>query len=248
MYAFEFDDLTLAYQRHPALHHLSARIRRGSLTAVVGPNGCGKSTLLKAIMGELAPVEGRLLRHRLTTADIAYLPQLGSIDRDFPLNAGDFLASGMWQQSGAFAGLPVGSTEAIGQALAKVGLNDFERRQIGKLSGGQMQRLLFARLLLQDKPVVLLDEPFNAIDTRTAADLMMVVTQWHGEARTVLVVTHDLDNVRAHFPETLLLARELVAHGKTTQVLTAANMFKARQMCEAFDEAAEPCHLTRKRA
>ena len=77
---------------------------------------------------------------------------------------------------------------------------------------------------------------------------MMVVTQWHGEARTVLVVTHDLDNVRAHFPETLLLARELVAHGKTTQVLTAANMFKARQMCEAFDEAAEPCHLTRKRA
>ena len=248
MNAISFDNLTLAYNRHPALHHLTAGIRCGSLTAVVGPNGCGKSTLLKAIMGELLPVEGTLLRHRFTTADIAYLPQLGSVDRQFPLDARDFLASGLWQHSGAFGAMPAASADAIEKALAQVGLQGFERRQIGSLSGGQLQRLLFARLLLQDKPLVLLDEPFNAIDTRTASDLLGIIRQWHGEARTVLVVTHDLDEVRQHFPDSLLLARELVAHGSTAEVLTAANLFRARQMCEAFDAAAAPCQQTRKRA
>ena len=104
-----------------------------------------------------------------------------------------------------------------------------------------MQRMLFARLLLQDARVLVLDEPFNAIDTKTSADLLALVQRWHSEERTVLAAMHDLELVRSNFPETLLLARESVAWGKTSEVLTPQNLLKARQMCEAFDELAASC-------
>jgi zinc/manganese transport system ATP-binding protein len=120
-------------------------------------------------------------------------------------------------------------------------LTGFEQRPIGTLSGGQMQRMLFARLLLQDAQVIVLDEPFNAIDSKTIADLVALMQRWHGEQRTILAAMHDLELVKATFPQTLLLAREVVAWGPTNNVLTAANLLKARQMCEAFDEAAPAC-------
>jgi zinc/manganese transport system ATP-binding protein len=125
--------------------------------------------------------------------------------------------------------------------LAAVGLTGFENRTIGTLSGGQMQRLLFARVLLQDARLIVLDEPFNAIDARTAADLLMLVKHWHAEGRTVLAALHDIDLVAAHFPETLLLAREVVAWGATADVLTPDNLAEARRMCEAFDDSASAC-------
>jgi zinc/manganese transport system ATP-binding protein len=101
--------------------------------------------------------------------------------------------------------------------------------------------MLFARLLLQDAQVIVLDEPFNAIDTKTSADLIALVRRWHAEERTVLAALHDLELVKANFPDALLLAREPVAWGKTADVLTPENMTKARRMCEAFDEQAEAC-------
>jgi zinc/manganese transport system ATP-binding protein len=104
-----------------------------------------------------------------------------------------------------------------------------------------MQRMLFARLLLQDARVIVLDEPFNAVDAKTSADLFELVQRWHREKRTVLTALHDIDFVRSHFPETLLLAREPVAWGRTATVLTAENLLTARRMCEAFDEHAEEC-------
>ena len=125
--------------------------------------------------------------------------------------------------------------------MSAVGLTGFEQRAIGTLSGGQMQRMLFARLLLQDARTILLDEPFNAIDARTAGDLLALVQRWHGEKRTVLAALHDMEVVRAHFPQALLLAREPVAWGATGEVLTPQNLLKARQMCEAFDDAAHAC-------
>ncbi|MEO1019291.1 MAG: ATP-binding cassette domain-containing protein, partial [Pseudomonadota bacterium] len=129
----------------------------------------------------------------------------------------------------------------IERAITAVGLTGFEQRIIGTLSGGQMQRVLFARLLLQDAPIILLDEPFNAIDTKTAADLMALIQRWHREARTIIAASHDLEQIHCHFPESLLIARELVAHGVTEKVLTADNLFRARQLCEAFDDHAPVC-------
>ena len=131
--------------------------------------------------------------------------------------------------------------DKITKALAAVGLNGFENRSIGTLSGGQMQRMLFARALLQDARLIVLDEPFNAIDAKTSADLLALVRRWHGEQRTVLAALHDLDMVRGHFPETLLLARGPVAWGSTAEALTPENLLVAMRMCEAFDDRAAAC-------
>ncbi|HEY0218703.1 MAG TPA: ABC transporter ATP-binding protein [Afipia sp.] len=237
----KFRDVTLGYDRHPAVHHLSGEIVEGALLAVVGPNGAGKSTLFRGIVGILKPLSGTIDRDGLDTRDIAYLPQTADIDRTFPISVFDFVGTGLWRRTGLFGGLRHADRERIAQALVSVGLNGFENRTIGTLSGGQMQRMLFARVLLQDARVIVLDEPFNAIDAKTSADLIALVRQWHAEKRTVLAALHDMDSVRVNFPETLLLARTPVAWGATDNVLTTDNLLAARHMCEAFDDAAAPC-------
>jgi zinc/manganese transport system ATP-binding protein len=237
----QFRNLTLGYDRHPAVHHLDGAVQAGSLTAVVGPNGAGKSTLFKGLVGMIKPLAGRIERNGVRPEDIAYLPQVAEIDRSFPINVYDMVAMGLWRSRGVFGGIGRKDRGIVEGAIAAVGLTGFEERPIGTLSGGQMQRMLFARLLLQDARVIVLDEPFNAIDAKTAADLLDLVRRWHAEKRTVLAALHDLDVVKAHFPEALLLAREPVAWGPTADVLTAENMLKARRMCEAFDEQAEAC-------
>jgi zinc/manganese transport system ATP-binding protein len=237
----QFHNLTLGYERHPAVHHLTGAVETGALIAVVGPNGAGKSTLCKAIVGALKPLAGRIERGDHEARQIAYLPQIAEIDRSFPISVYDMVAMGLWSTRGLFGGIGRKDHAAIEAAIATVGLTGFEQRTIGTLSGGQMQRMLFARLLIQDARLIVLDEPFNAIDTKTVADLMQLVQRWHGERRTILIALHDLDLVRAQFPQTLLLAREPVAWGPTREVLTADNLNTARRMCEAFDDSAIVC-------
>jgi zinc/manganese transport system ATP-binding protein len=239
--ALQFRNLTLGYDRHPAVHHLDGAIETGALMAVVGPNGAGKSTLFKGIVGVLKPLSGKIERGGLRPQDIAYLPQAAEIDRSFPINVYDMVAMGLWHHTGLFGGIDRKGRTSIERALAAVGLTGFEDRAIATLSGGQMQRMLFARLLLQDARVIVLDEPFNAVDAKTSVDLFDLVRRWHGEQRTVLTALHDIDFVRANFPETLLLAREPVAWGRTSSVLTPENLLVARRMCEAFDERAPEC-------
>jgi len=237
----QFSDVTLGYDRHPAVHHLSGEVARGALLAVIGPNGAGKSTLFRGLAGILKPLAGAISLCGLDARDIAYLPQTADIDRSFPITVFDFVGTGLWRATGLFGGIGTVARGRIARALAAVGLTGFENRTIGTLSGGQMQRLLFARVLLQDARLIVLDEPFNAIDARTAADLLMLVKHWHAEGRTVLAALHDIDLVGVHFPQTLLLAREVVAWGATADVLTADNLAEARRMCEAFDDSASAC-------
>ena len=239
--ALEFRNLTLGYERHPAVHHLDGRIHEGALLAVVGPNGAGKSTLFKGVVGALKPLAGSIDRNGVNVRDIAYLPQIAEVDRSFPINVYDLVAMGLWRRSGLFGGFGPIEEEKIEDAIAAVGLTGFEGRPIATLSGGQMQRTLFARLLLQDARMIVLDEPFTAVDMKTASDLFDLVLRWHGEQRTIIAALHDLELVKASFPETLLLAREPVAWGPTKDVLTPENLLKARRMCEAFDEQAAEC-------
>jgi zinc/manganese transport system ATP-binding protein len=148
---------------------------------------------------------------------------------------------GAWRTIGALRGVDQATGDQARAALAAVGLEGFERRPVGALSGGQFQRVLFARLLLQDAAVILLDEPFTAIDARTTRDLLDLVRRWHTEGRTVIAVLHDFDQVRAHFPEAMLLARELIAWGPTETALSPANLLRARAMAERWDENAPLC-------
>ena len=172
---------------------------------------------------------------------IAYLPQVADIDRSFPIDVRDCALLGCWGTAGAWGAVTRGMLAHVDAALQAVGLEGFERRTIGSLSSGQLQRVMFARLLVQDAELILLDEPFNAVDARTAAALLGLVRQWHQQQRTVIAVLHDDHLVREHFPQTLLLARERVGWGSTADVLTEPNLRRARAMAEAWDENAELC-------
>ena len=232
----EIDDLTVAFDRRPAVHHLSGRFAAGSLTAIVGPNGAGKSTLLKTIVGILRPDAGRIALGLMSAADLAYLPQQAELDRSFPITVADTVALGLWHQIGVLRGLDRELAGRVEGALAAVGLGGLGRAAIGHLSVGQLQRVLFTRLVLQDARAILLDEPFAAVDAKTTADLLAIVQRWHGEGRTVVAVLHDLDQVRKHFPETLLLAREPVAWGRTAEALAPENLERARRLAEGWSD------------
>jgi zinc/manganese transport system ATP-binding protein len=236
-----FDNVTLAYRRHPAVHHLTGAFAPGSLTAVVGPNGAGKSTLVKGIVGTLKPAAGRIILDGIGRHDIGYLPQTSEIDRTFPVTVHDLVAMGRWRHSGVFRRIAGPDLEAIAEAIAAVGLSGLEQRPIGTLSGGQLQRALFARLLLQDSRLLILDEPFAAIDRRTTADLLALIRRWHGERRTIVAVLHDHDIVRETFPDTLLIAREPVSWGPTAEAMRPENLLAARRMSEGWDDDAAVC-------
>jgi zinc/manganese transport system ATP-binding protein len=236
--AISFHDTTFGYDRHPAVHHITGDVRPGALLAVIGPNGAGKSTLLKGIAGELRPLGGSIAFDGVKASGIAYLPQQNETDRLFPISVFDCVSMGLWRKIGAFGALDGKHEDEVGRALATVGLQGLSNRLVGALSGGQFQRVLFARLLLQDAAIILLDEPFRAVDSKTVADLTALIERWHKEGRTVLAALHDIEQVRAHFPDTLILAREVVAWGATRNVLTPANLAKSRQLVEAFDEHA----------
>ena len=241
MSAVRLVDLTVGYDRHPAVHHLTGTFAPGSLTAIVGPNGAGKTTLLKAVVGLLRPASGRVERQGLPRGAIAYLPQQAEVDRSFPINVRDVVLLGHWPRLGAFGAMGPAARRAVERALAEVGLEGFGRRAIGSLSQGQLQRVMFARILVQDARVILLDEPFAAVDARTTADLLDVVARWHAEGRTVAAVLHDLEQVRSRFPETLLLARSCVAWGPTPRRSRADNLLRAWGMPEGWDGRAAPC-------
>jgi zinc/manganese transport system ATP-binding protein len=235
-------NLTVSYQQRPALHHLSGRFALGSLTAVVGPNGSGKSTLLKTIARLLplgAVYSPSAVQVQVARRQIAYLPQHSDIDRQFPMSVRDCVLLGMWAHHGAFGGASTAMLAAVDAALQTVGMQGFARQPIAALSAGQLQRVLFARLLVQDAQLILLDEPFSAIDANTTAGLLHLVRQWHQQGRTVVAVLHDDAQVQAHFPDTLLLAREPVAWGATAEVMTKANLQRARALASAWDAHAD---------
>lgn len=236
------DDLTVSYRRHPALHHISGCFARGSLTAVVGPNGSGKSTLLKTIMG-LLPIAGGSVSLATPAGRMAYLPQLAQIDPYFPIDVRDCVSLGCWPLKGAWGRVENAQLQQIDAALHEVGLQGFEDRPVSSLSSGQLQRVLFARLLVQNADVILLDEPFNAVDSKTTAALLATIAQWHRKQHTVIVVLHNDAQVRQHFPQTVLLARELVAWGPTGEVMTEANLTKAQAMAEVWDDNADTCEV-----
>jgi zinc/manganese transport system ATP-binding protein len=222
-------NLSVCYGETYAFEGLTGEFAAGSLTAVVGPNGAGKSSLLKALGGIVRPTAGEVICPALARRRLAYLPQQDKLDRDFPISVAELVALGDWRNFGAIREPPPHLAANVYEAVGAVGLVAVIDRQISELSVGQFQRALFARLLLQDADVILLDEPFASLDESTTEDLLHFLQRWRVEGRTVVAVLHDLDTVRQYFPSTLLLARLPIAWGDTSHSLTADNLARARK-------------------
>lgn len=199
-----FVDVELRHGERIVLSGLSGVIETGSLTALIGPNGSGKTTLLRAIAGLHPVAKGWIDDDGLTPADMAVLAQGSHIDRSFPITCHDVVALAASRQ-GPFRSIGRDRLAATKAALDRVGLADMGRRPIQALSAGQFQRLLFARTIVQDARLILLDEPFTAVDAATTRVLLSVVREWHAQGRTVIAVLHDMDLVRRDFPHTLML-------------------------------------------
>lgn len=234
-----FHNLTAGYDRHPIIHHINAIINKGDLIAIVGPNGGGKSTLLKTINKEIEPLEGVIEN---TFSSKGSIPQRHNIDYSFPIKLKTFISFGLIKETGLFCPLKKNQNIKILDCLKLVKLDKFKDSYLSNLSGGQIQRALFARLALQKADLLLLDEPFNAIDQQTTIELMNLLLQWNKEGKTIIVVIHDLSLVRSFFPKTILLAREVIAFGETQKVLIEENIFKAFSSNIAIDPNAEVCH------
>src|SRR5258707_15237103 len=222
-------NLSVCYGERYAFEGLTGEFPPASLTAVFGPNGAGKSSLLKTLAGIIRPTAGEVICAALARHRLAYLPQQDELDRGFPISVPELLALGDWRNSGSVREPPRHLAASVYEALAAVGLLAAIDQQIAELSVGQFQRALFARLLLQDADVILLDEPFASLDESTTEDLLHFLRRWQAEGRTVVAVLHDHDQVRRYFPSTLLLARAPIAWGDTSLSLSSNNLARAQK-------------------
>ena len=216
----ELDNLVAGYEGVAITPSLSGVIHKGSLTAIVGLNGCGKSTLLKTLAGFIPPVSG-VVRWSPARPTIGWLAQRHALEAQFPLTVLDVVSQGTWPRISLLRGLRNDVRRRIQASLARVGLTEMAKTPIEALSGGQFQRMLFARVLVQRAPLVMLDEPFTGIDENTTHDLMGVIQEMHQQGQTVLAVLHDNQRVADYFPETLLLAPQNASWGLTHEVLPA---------------------------
>lgn len=213
------DNVSVRYGNIIALRGVSGNFNAGSLTAVAGPNGAGKSTLLKVIVGTIKPTSGTVGICHGCQRKIAYLPQTASMQRDFPVTVEQVVCTGFWPSAGEGRRISSEMQSIARNALAQVGMGGFEKRQISDLSGGQFQRALFARVIVQDAPIILLDEPFAAVDAETTARLIQVLLSWHGQGRTIICVLHDLLMIQKYFPDSFVLAGKCLGHGHTHELL-----------------------------
>lgn len=229
------ENVTVHYGPHKALHDVSGAFGAGTLTAVAGPNGAGKSTLLKLIAGLVRPSAGQIRVAPEVRGRIGYLPQTAAIQRDYPISVLQAASAGLWPEVGHTGALTVGRQAKVLAALAQVGLEGLECRQIGELSGGQFQRLLFARLMLQDPQLLLLDEPFAAIDAETTARLIKLLIDWHQSGRTIICVLHDLLLIRKYFPDSFVLAGKCMGRGHTHEMFEQKLLSFDLDMAELFE-------------
>lgn len=230
--------VTCQYRGVTAVEDVSGVFAPASMTAIIGPNGAGKTTLLRAIAGVHPPASGTIAKTGLAQTRIALLPQAGRMERGFPISCADVVALGAIPHIGVFAALPAEAAARVAAALVRVGLAGLERRLVGTLSAGQFQRVLWARLLVQDAEVILLDEPTANVDAASEAVFRDMLADWQRAGRTVIAVLHDIDLVRTMFPNTVMLARRLIAWGPTDTVLSAENRRAARLAIDPWLDAA----------
>jgi manganese/iron transport system ATP-binding protein len=224
---------TVTYRNgQTALRDASFKIPTGTITALVGVNGSGKSTLFKAIMGFVSLARGEItilgqpVKAALKKNIVAYVPQSEDIDWNFPVLVEDVVMMGRYGHMNMMRLAKAGDHEAVTAALARVGMIDFRKRQIGELSGGQKKRVFLARALAQDGRVILLDEPFTGVDVNTENAIVKLLCSLRDEGRVILVSTHNLGSVPEFCDRTVLLNRTVLAYGPTVEIFTQENLEK----------------------
>jgi len=225
--SLKLDEVSAGHNNQLAIEQVSGAFAPGSLTAVIGPNGAGKSTLLNVLAGVARAKLGTIQFSNTEPATTGYLPQATAVDRAYAISVLEFAALGRWREFGAFATPSYGLLPQVMAALQIVGLQNKATSEIRDLSIGQFRRLLFARLIVQQAQLILLDEPFAAVDAQTTDDLLAVVRRWHDEGRTVIAVLHDIGLVREIFPSALLLNRRIIAWDATAAVLVPDHLAEA---------------------
>ncbi|MEX0282609.1 MAG: metal ABC transporter ATP-binding protein [Arenibacterium sp.] len=248
----ELRNVTLGYSGHTLFRNLSMDINGGTSLAVLGANGSGKSTFVKLLLNLMAPLSGRVEWPGGRPDVIGYLAQMTEFDRRFPIRVKDLAAMGAWREMGFWGQLSGSRRARVASALEATGVADIADQPIHTLSGGQLQRALFARVIVQDAPLILLDEPFSAVDQSTEAHLLSITRRWREEGRAVVLVLHDLSSVLDHCSDALLLGQETASFGSIDEVVTpdrlvehgylsesqASWMFRSAQMAQK-----EPLHV-----
>ncbi len=224
-------DATVIYRNgHRALSDASFAIPTGTITALVGVNGSGKSTMFKAIMGFVRLTKGEISVLGLTVPQalkknlVAYVPQAEEVDWNFPVLVEDVVMMGRYGHMNMLRMAKKADHEAVEAALARVGMSDFRKRQIGELSGGQKKRVFLARALAQDGRVILLDEPFTGVDVRTEDAIIRLLLDLRDEGRVMLVSTHNLGSVPEFCDRAVLLKNTVLAYGPTESTFTRDNL------------------------
>ena len=231
--AIQVDHLTVSYGPVPALLDISVQIPVGKLVGVIGPNGSGKSTLIKSILGFVKPDFGNVKIFgddvNRIKGQVAYVPQRGAVDWDFPITVREIAAMGRYGHRRWWQDLTAADYRAADEALEKVRMSEFAKRQIGQLSGGQQQRVFLARALAQDARILLLDEPFAGVDAATERAILDVLEETRKQGKTLIVVHHDLATAAEYFDLLILLKQRLFGFGTPQQVLDP------QLLCEVYE-------------
>ncbi len=212
----------VTYDQVPVFSHLHVNLKSGKIYGMVGPNGSGKSTLVKAILGQQPLEAGNIMWKNQPLSkqigEIAYVPQKDEIDLSFPATAFDVVNMGQYRRNV--------SQEEVQLQMDRLGIWELRNRPIGQLSGGQQQRCFVARALVQNAPMIILDEPFVGIDATTEAKIMEVLSGEAQRGKLILVIHHDLSKVKQYFDDVIMMNRRLVASGPVEDTFTAENIEK----------------------
>lgn len=230
MSALKVSNLTVHYHDAPVLWDIDLEVPKGAFVGILGPNGAGKSTLIKAILGLVPAVTGSVWMDgkpiRQMRKKIAYVPQKEAVDWDFPITVRQLVLMGCYSRIGLFSRVSKRDEMRCLECLEKVGMLEYQDRQISQLSGGQQQRAFLARALMQDAELYFLDEPLAGVDHTTEEIVLELLRELVREKKTVLMVHHDLNRVEEYFSWVLLLNVRLVALGPTKTTFTRPQIDK----------------------
>lgn len=224
-------NLTVAYDDAPVFSDVAVNFNAGKITGIIGPNGAGKSTLIKAILNLIKVQKGEVDYNgqpiEKIQKQIAYVEQRKDLDLTFPISVFDLFMTGTYGKLGLFRSPGKKEKQVSHEALKKVTLEKFSKRQIGNLSGGQLQRVFIARAIVQEAEVIILDEPFVGIDLQSETAIMEILKQWRDENKTIIVIHHDLNKVTKYFDDLVILNHGIVDFGPTQEVYNPSNIESA---------------------